>query len=337
MLPGASARYFGSNAMIQRDDIAVGIDFGGTKVLGAVVDRRGRVLARQRTPTPKQPQPLIDSIVGLVKSLEAEVGRPIEGVGIGAAGLVGRDGVLHFGTNVGGIEHLDLVSGVGNQLPAGYKVRVDNDANVATWGECLFGAGRRAREMAMVTIGTGVGGGLVSSGRLFRGEYGFGAEFGHITIVHDGAECGCGRRGCWEAYASGTALGRLGREAAEAGRFRAGMKMAGSVSAIHGEHVSQAAHEGDIQALEIFRSFARWLGVGITSVVSLLDPEVIVIGGGLSEEAKLFIDETRRYVDENNFGAAQRPKVEIKVAELEDDAGIIGAAMLVFGEMIPEL
>ncbi len=337
MSPVESAPCYGSEVFKQPDDLAVGIDFGGTKVLGAVVDRRGRVIARQRTPTPDQPGPLVEAIVGLVRTLEQEVGQKVEGVGIGAAGLVGRDGVLHFGTNVGGIEHLDLLHDVGRQLGTDYIVRVDNDANVATWGECLFGAGRRASEMAMVTIGTGVGGGIVTHGRLFRGGNGFAAEFGHITIVRDGALCGCGRLGCWEAYASGSALGRLARDAAEAGKFSVGLEMAGTTKAIRGEHVSKAARDGDLEAIAIFSEFGRWLGVGITSVVSLLDPEIIVIGGGLSEEFDLFIDEARAFVDEYNFGAAQRPKVEIKVAELTDDAGIIGAGMLVFGELIPEV
>lgn len=321
---------------ISGEDLAVGIDFGGTKVLGGVIDREGNMIAEKRVPTPYQGPALLDAIYEVVRDLEKEIGTNVAGVGIGAAGLVDRHGVLHYGPNVGGVTGVEIQNHLSDRLP-GYKIRVDNDANVAAWGECLFGAGRRAREMVMVTLGTGIGGGLISGGRLFRGENGFAAEFGHITVERNGAQCACGKKGCWEAYGSGRALGRMGRDAANDAAFPRAIELATSLEEIRGEHVTAAARLGDPTAKAIFDDFAGWLAVGMSTLVAMLDPAVIVVGGGLAEDSDLYLDTTREHLEEIIMGAANRPKVEVVVATLGERAGAIGAAMLVHGDTIPEL
>lgn len=336
MFSDASEPCYVSRVTENFNDLAVGIDFGGTKVLGAIVDQRGNIVAEQRVPTPYDGESLLNAIAGLVNSLEEEAKVTSVGVGVGAAGLVDRDGVLHYGPNVGGVTNVDVQGGIQKRLP-NHKVRVDNDANAATWGECLFGAGRRTREMAMITLGTGIGGGIITSGKLFRGEAGFAAEFGHMTIEHNGVMCSCGKHGCWEAYASGRALGRLGREAAADAAFERGIELAGHVDNVKGEHVTAAARMGDAAALAVLDDFSKWLATGMATLIAFLDPQLIVVGGGLAEDSDLYLETTKKYLDNVIFGNANRPPVEVAVATLGERAGAVGAAMLVHGDSIPEV
>jgi glucokinase len=182
----------------------------------------------------------------------------------------------------------------------------------------------------LVTLGTGIGGGVVTDGRLQRGHNGFAGEPGHMVVDPDGPPCPCGRRGCWERFASGSGLGRLAREAAESGRGRRLVELAGHAEAVRGEHVSAAAREGDPEALEVFRQLGWWAALGIANLVNLLDPEIVVVGGGLIEAGDIVLTPIRTAFGELVLAAEHRPEVPIVPAELGGDAGAIGAALIGF-------
>jgi len=322
---------------VDRADLAVGVDFGGTKMLGVAVDRDGAIIAEHRVPTPYDEVGLLDSLAGIVRTLQDAAGGTVAGLGVGAAGLVDRAGTLQYGPNVGGVTNVGIRTAMEERLP-GQVVRVDNDANAATWAECLLGAGRRRREMVLVTLGTGIGGGLVTGGKLFRGQNGYGAEFGHMTVDAKGVQCICGLNGCWEAYASGRALGRMGRKAAEAGTLDKAVELAGGqIENIRGEHVTHAARLGASGALAVMDDFAWWVACGVASIISIADPELVVLGGGLAEENALFLPAAQRHLQDLTFGVRNRPAVPLVVATLGERAGAVGAAMLVHGDEMPEI
>ncbi|MEV4759146.1 ROK family glucokinase [Micromonospora sp. NPDC049559] len=309
--------------------LTIGVDVGGTKVAAGVVDVSGNVLAETRRDTPADDVAKTrDVIVEVVQQLAA--GREIEAVGIGAAGWIdaSRSKVL-FAPNLAWRDEplRDHVrSAVG--LPA----IVENDANVAAWAEFRYGAARHADDsMIMFTIGTGVGGGIVLGGELVRGAHGVAAELGHMLAVPDGHPCGCGRLGCIEQYASGSALVRFARAGArqEPQRAEGLLKLAGGdVEAITGPLVTAAAKSGDPVSTEAFAQLGKWLGMGLADMVQILDPQVLVIGGGVVDAGDLLLGPTQRsYVD----ALAQRgrlPVAEVRPAELGNTAGMIGAADL---------
>jgi glucokinase len=306
--------------------VTVGIDLGGTKCLGVAVDDRGRVVAEHRTPTPRGTAAVLDALAGVAAALVAEVG-PVAAVGCGVPGLVDAGGRLRFAPNLPGVADL----AVGDELSArlGVPVRVDNDANCAAWGEREAGAGRQAAHMVLVTLGTGIGGGLVSGGVLARGAHGFAGEVGHMVVDPHGPACPCGKRGCWERFASGSGLGRLGREAAEAGRAPRLVALAGGdPAAVRGEHVTQAAVEGDPAAIEVMRSFAWWVALGLSNLANLLDPELFVVAGGLVEAGEVLLGPVRAAFAELVEAAEHRPEVPILPAALGERAGAVGAALI---------
>jgi glucokinase len=307
---------------------AIGIDFGGTKMLGALIDGSGNILETDRVPTPYDANELLMSMSDLVITLEKRAGVQASGVGVGAAGLVNRNGELVFGPNVGGVTRVKIQTSLEEKLPS-HIIRVENDNTCATWGEVRFGAGRGAQEAIFVGLGTGIGGGFVSMGEPALGYNGFAAEIGHMTVSVDGVDCVCGKRGCWEAYASGRALGRLGREAAASGRGHRILEIAGAVDDVRGEHVTKAAREGDRGAKVVMDEFARWVAVGLDNLITILDPELVVMGGGMSAEFDLFLPQMQKQLKELMYAGAHRPDVPIKGAELGERAGVIGAAMMV--------
>lgn len=315
-------------------ELAIGIDFGGTKMLGVLVDAEGNIVSESRVPTPYNGEELLDAIarmVGLLNKPGDDVN--VLGVGVGAAGLVDQLGVLRFGPNVGGIVGLDVLGGLTRRL-TGHRVCVSNDATCATWAEHLLGVARGIDEMTLVTLGTGIGGGSVIGGGLVLGRRGFAGEPGHMTVDARGVACICGKIGCWEAYASGRALARMGREAVTAGSAPLVLELAGAVDDIRGEHVTRAARAGDSGALGVLEDFAWWLAVGVSNLVAIEDPELVVLGGGLSEEADLFIEKAQSFLDEITYGGHERPRVPLVVGTMGERSGAIGAAMLVHrGEM----
>ena len=290
------------------------------------------VVAERRAPTPRGGQAVVDALAAVVRHLaEVVAPRPVVAVGVGVAGLVDRAGCLRYGPNLPGIVDLDvrgdLEAALAPDLPV--AVTVDNDATTATWGEVALGAARGATDAVFVALGTGIGGGVVIGGRVRRGAHGFAGELGHVVVDPDGPPCPCGRRGCWERFASGSGLARLARDAATAGRADAVIALAGGdPDAVRGEHVTLAARAGDAEALAIIRDLAWWVALGVAGVVDVLDPEVVVIGGGLVVDAELLLDAVRADVAEMIVGGHRRVPPRIVAAELGDRAGAIGAALL---------
>jgi glucokinase len=306
------------------DRSAIGIDLGGTKVLGIVMDEGGGILHRHERPTPESGgDTVMDAVLDCVSAL-AEEGAP-GAVGVGAAGLVDfAAGALRFAPNLP-FREVPIRDRVSER--SGLPCVVDNDANAAAWGEFLFGAGRGVRHLLLVTVGTGIGGGIIRDGELFRGAHGFAAEIGHVIVEPGGPVCGCGNRGCWEQMASGRALDRLGREAANREPNGAIARRAGD-DEVRGEHVTDAAREGDPAAVAIVEEVGRRLGEGIAGLVNILDPELIVVGGGVAEEGELILDPARQAFVESVEAPEHRPAVPIEIARLGNDAGAIGAAAL---------
>lgn len=313
--------------------ISVGLDVGGTKVLGVAVDDTGNVLAEERRATVDDGATLLDDLADLYTHLaiSADKGaRPP--VGIGAPGLVDAGGTLVFAPNLLGASGTDIRDGLASRLDRpGPVIQVDNDATCAAAGESAFGAGRGRSDVLFVTLGTGIGGGIVAGGRLLRGSGNFAGEIGHIVVDPQGPPCGCGRRGCWERYASGSGLGRIARDFALAGRATRIIALAGGdADAARGEHVMRAMAEGDEQAAVILDEFAWWLALGLANLANILDPRVIVIGGGLVRAGEALLGRVRAAFLSQVEGAEDRPAIEILPAVLEDRGGAIGAAVIGF-------
>ena len=308
--------------------LVAGIDVGGTKVLGMAVhpDDPAAVVSEARESTPDGERPLLDAMARVVRRLAMQAGEPVAAVGVGIAGLVDRKGVLRVSPNLPGQRNVDI--GVELDRRLDLPVRVENDATSAAWGEHVAGAAR-ADDAVVVTLGTGIGAGLIADGELIRGAHGFGGEAGHMVVDAHGPPCPCGRRGCWERLASGSGLGRLGREAAEAGRLRRGVELAGGVAEhVRGEHVTRAAREGDPEARALMHQLAGWVALGVANLVTLVDCSLVVIGGGLVEAGDLLLDPVRAAYQEQVMAPEERPDVRIAPAELGERAGAIGAALL---------
>jgi len=308
--------------------LACGIDVGGTKIAGGVVDEHGTILEELRVESPATDAHAIEAAIEKLVT-ELRIRHPIDAVGVGAAGYIDKArAVVLFAPNLAWRD-LDLKADL--ELALALPVVVENDANAAAWGEFQFGAGHDVDDLLLVTVGTGVGGGLVLDGSLYRGAFGVGAEIGHMRVVPDGMLCGCGNRGCFEMYASGSALVREARTAARAGSLLAAdllERAGGDPDAITGPLVTEAAQAGDTFAVEQLASLGRWLGEGIASLTAVLDPAVVVVGGGVSAAGELLLGPTRAAFAAQLTGRGHRPTLEIRRARLGNRAGLIGAADL---------
>lgn len=308
--------------------LTLGIDVGGTKIAAGVVDADGSVVASLRAPTPvRNYRKSVATIAGLVAELSSH--HAISAVGVGAAGFIASDRSSVTFAALLGWAGVDL----GNDLRSltGLPVVVENDANAAAWAELRFGAARGAHSAVVLTIGTGIGGGLIVEDRLVRGAHGVAGEVGHIRIVPEGRSCDCGLRGCWERYASGTALVQTARDLAiaEPGSASTVLKLAGGdPNAITGEQVTQAAKAGDRASTEAFSVVGHWLGQGMADLGAVFDPEVFVLAGGVAEAGELLLrpslDSFTRYLTARSF----RSVPEVLLATLGNSGGIIGAADL---------
>ena len=308
--------------------LAIGVDIGGTKVAGGVVDPSGGVLARARRVTPsRSPRADEKTIVEVVQELRARY--QVQAVGIGAAGFVDveRARVL-FAPHLAWRNEplLDAVAGA-----VGLPVVVENDANAAAWAEWRFGAGRGEPRLVCVTLGTGIGGGIVIDGEVQRGRYGMAGEFGHMVVMPDGHRCECGNRGCLEQYASGNVLGREARELARAGSpvtVPLMERVGGDVDALVGPVITEAARDGDPVAIELFEDVGRWLGIGLANLAAALDPGMFVIGGGVCDAGELLLGPARESFRRTLTGRGFRPEPKIVQAALGPEAGLVGAADL---------
>lgn len=309
--------------------LSIGVDVGGTKIAAGIVDEEGSVLERVQLDSPANDREgILDTIVACIQRL-AESGQRSARVGIGAAGFVSSDrNTMVSGTNLDwtGVAIGDVVS-----KRVGMPVVVENDANAAGWAEASFGAGRGKRNVLVVTLGTGVGGAVIIDGRLVRGAAGFAAEIGHIIIHPDGRPCGCGLRGCLERYGSGTALGVNGWELA---RFQPDYAASiielagGKVSDISGKHVTAAARKGDAAALECYARLGQDLGQGLADLAAVLDPEIIVLTGGITEAGRILLDPVSGSFHRRLTARARRSEIPVVISSSGQDAGLVGAADL---------
>jgi len=307
----------------------IGIDVGGTKVLGGVVSPSGEILITARRDTPREGGSALTQAIADVAN-ELLSACQVESIGVSAAGFISSDRQTILATpNIAGWNGVNLDKELTQIL--GKRIVIENDANAAAWGEFKFGAGRGRNDLALLTLGTGVGGGLVLDGSLFRGAFGIGAELGHMRIVPDGHLCGCGIRGCLEQYASGSALLRHAREAISASPDIARNLLArgdSTLEGLKGEHITEAAREGDSVALAAFNTMASYLGAGIASLCAVIDPSCIVLGGGVIDAGEIFLGPTREAALRLIPFSGKHPYPEIIAAELGNSAGLVGVADL---------
>ncbi|WP_066462129.1 ROK family glucokinase [Sanguibacter suarezii] len=309
---------------------AIGVDIGGTKIAAGVVDEHGQILAQTRVSTEPDDASSIDQAIAEVfreLSRDYEIGA----VGLAAAGFVSPDrrSVL-FAPNIAWRNYpiADRVAAlIGTDVP----IVVENDANAAGWAEFRFGVGQHASDMLMLTVGTGLGGAVIVDNKLVRGRWGVAAEVGHMRVVPSGHYCGCGHEGCWEQYASGSALVRDAKAAAGSRPREAAhlLDLAdGRIENINGPLVTLAAQSGDSLSVELLADLGRWIGEGAASVAALLDPELIVIGGGVGAAGDLLLKPARESYAEALPARGHRPEARIELAALGNEAGIVGAADL---------
>jgi len=308
--------------------LSIGVDIGGTKVAAGVVDAEGRVVARARRLTPgRDPRAVEATIAEVVRVLRAD--HEVVAVGIGAAGFVDADRARVLFAPHLAWRNEPLRDAVAEVL--GLPVVVENDANAAAWAEWRFGAGRGETHLVCVTLGTGIGGGILMDGAVQRGRHGMAGEFGHMVVVPDGHRCECGNRGCLEQYASGNVLGREARELARAGSpvtMPLMERVGGDIEALVGPLITEAAQDGDPCAIELFEEVGRWLGIGLANLAAALDPGLFVIGGGVSDAGELLLRPARESFRRTLTGRGFRPEPRILAAALGPEAGMVGAADL---------
>lgn len=311
-------------------EVVLGIDLGGTFVKAALVDRDRRLLAKTTVPTQVEsgPDGVMAVMVNAADELLARAGldrRDVLAAGIGAPGPMNwKTGVVFLPPNLPGWRNVPLAEEMERRL--GVPCYVENDANAACYGEHWSGAGRGVGNMCLLTLGTGIGGGIVVFGRLLRGIDGTAGEIGHMTLVRDGRPCGCGARGCLEAYASVPAMVKSAVEGLESGReSRLRDACAGDFHGVTGKLISELAEQGDAFAREIIRETGIWLGLGIANLINLLNPEKIVLAGGMIAAGETLLAPIRETARANAFEVPAR-RAEIVTAGLGADSGVIGAA-----------
>jgi glucokinase len=308
---------------------AVGIDIGGTKIAGALVDESGTIIKELRVPSPiDDSNQMIEAISSVIEQLTAE--EKVIGVGVAAAGFLSVDReIMYHAPNIAAWRNEPLKSRI--ESKTSFPVLLENDANAAGWAEFRFGAGKDVQSMIMLTIGTGVGGAIISEGKLLKGGFGIGGELGHVLSVPEGRLCGCGLKGCLETYASGTALLLAARELAASGDALGSRlkELAATEGELSGEMVYQAIMEDDAGANGLIVELGHYLGTSIGSVfVPVLDPEIAVIGGGVSAVGEKLMNPIREAFEKSLPAKGYRPELKVVKASFLNQAGLIGAADL---------
>jgi len=310
-------------------DLAIGVDIGGTKVLGGVVDSHGAILRTFRQDTPREGGDALNQVISDVVN-ELLTTHKTENIGISAAGLVSSDRQTMLGApNIKDWDGVNIAKAL-NKI-SGINCVVENDANSAAWAERVYGAGKGLENVIMITVGTGIGGAAIVNGKPLRGANGTGAEFGHMRVVPDGELCGCGVRGCFEQYASGTALMRHTKEAIAKNPGSAKDLLArgdGTVNGLIGSHITAAAQDGDKIAISALEVTGDWLGAGIATLAMLFDPSIVVIGGGVIDAGELLLAPARKAMMREMPFVGKHPVPEIVAAKLGNDAGLVGVADL---------
>jgi len=317
-------------------DVAIGVDVGGTKALALLVARDGRVLGEVKSATPHLEgndagAATAAVLTEQVRELAGYHGRSPSDipVGIGLPGLMRRDGRLAYAPNLQSVSGADLGAQLGHSLSSSL-VFCENDANCAALAEHAWGAARGIDDFVMVTLGTGIGGGIFVDGHLVRGRSGFAGEIGHMVVQANGAPCRCGGHGCWERYASGGGLGRLSREAAESGRLPTLVEQRGGADAVRAEDVTAAAARGLDEAVLLMKEMGWWLALGIANLAVILDSGHFVIGGGLSSASDLVLPSAREYLVELVEGYDARPAITVTSSMFGPRSGAMGAALVAF-------
>ena len=312
-----------------KSDLAIGVDIGGTKVLGGVVDLNGTILRTFREDTPRDGGDALNQVIASVVT-ELLTTHKTENIGISAAGLVSSDRQTMLGApNIKDWDGVNIAKAL-NKI-SGINSIVENDANSAAWAERVYGAGKGLENVIMVTVGTGIGGAAIVNGKPLRGANGTGAEFGHMRVVPDGELCGCGVRGCFEQYASGTALMRQTKVAIAKDPDNARDLLArgdGTIDGLAGSHITDAARDGDKFAIGLLQQSGDWLGAGIATLAMLFDPSIVVIGGGVIDAGELLLEPARKAMMREMPFVGKHPVPEIVAAKLGNEAGLVGAADL---------
>ncbi len=301
----------------------VGVDVGATKIAAGVVSPEGKVLGRVRRPTGKTPEKLLSGIVQVVS--EVRDGFEVDAVCVAVPGLLlSQESMVVYSPNLHAVEGIRLKDELEPEIKL--PLTLENDNSAAAWGEFRFGAGRGTEHLVFVGLGTGIGGGIVIHGQLLRGAQGAGGELGHVTIQANGPRCACGNRGCLEAFASGTAIGRRAREVASE-RPNSALGQLYADREVLGEDVTRLASEGDEVSLSVLKEVGRWLGIGLAGFVNVFNPEVVVVGGGAMGGGELMLESAREEV-RVRARPPNRDQVEVKRAILGPDSGVLGAAAL---------
>ncbi len=304
----------------------IGIDLGGTNIAGGLIDESGKLLYKHSVPTDtsRGASGISNDIVALIKKIRSNnASCEVLSVGVGVPGQVDRDTQLIVYCNNIPFENTDLKNVIENET--GIPAFIGNDADAAALGEVKIGAARNFKDAVMITLGTGIGCGLIFDGRVFPGCNGASGEIGHISLIPDGIPCNCGRRGCFELYASATALKRQTREAMEKNPQSKLWEIAGSTDKVSGKTAFDAMRAGDKAGCEVVQKYIEYLAIGLTDIVNLLQPEAIIIGGGISKEGETLLSPLRELIARGRYSRGEM-QTKLLSAELGNDAGIIGAA-----------
>ena len=312
----------------------IGIDLGGTNIAVGLVNEFCRIVVKKSTPTlAKRPSDEITSdMARLCLEVCAEAKTPIteiESIGIAAPGIANLDnGCVEYSCNLP-FRRYPIAKKLASMLDIeDSKIKIANDANAAAYGEAVAGAARGSKNSIMVTLGTGVGGGIIIDGKIFTGYNHAAGEIGHIVIDVDGPQCGCGRKGCWEAYSSATALIRMTKEKIAECEKEGRYTIMSEAERISGRTACEAMRAGDPAGKEVYDKYVKYLAAGLTNMVNIFQPEVISLGGGVSNEGQSLIDAIKPIVHNEQYGSGFLTPVELRIAELGNDAGMIGAAMM---------
>lgn len=311
----------------------IGIDLGGTNIVASVVDDDYNIIGTSKTPTnsPRSADEIFDDIADVCEEAVKTAGltmEDIDSVGMGTPGTVNQDGVIEFANNLA-FNNVPARTMLAKRInKPEEKVFIENDANCAALGEAYAGCGNGAKDFVAVTLGTGVGSGVIIGGKIVNGVNYAGGECGHMVIVVDGEQCSCGRKGCWEAYASATALIRQTKKAMEEYPDSLMHKLAKEEGKVSGRTAFDAMRLGDIAGIKVVDDYIKYVACGLINIVNALQPEIICIGGGICNEGETLMKPLRRFVRSERYSIHSKIQTKIVKAELGNDAGVIGAALL---------
>lgn len=309
----------------------IGIDLGGTNIVAAVVDEKYNIVGKSKTPTnsPRSAEEIFDDIAKVCREAVADAGisfDDISSIGMGTPGTVNGSGIIEFANNLGfnNVPASDMLKERLGDIP----VFIDNDANCAALGEAYAGCGNGSNNFVAVTLGTGVGSGIIIDGKIVKGINFAGGECGHMVITVDGEQCTCGRKGCWEAYASATALIRQTKAAMEKYPDSVMHELAKEEGKVSGRTAFDAMRKGDVAGIKVVNEYIKYVACGLINIVNALQPEIICVGGGICNEGDTLLKPLNRYVNAERYSIHSKIQTKILRAELGNDAGIIGAALL---------